>query len=364
MATTNELFEILPEIMKNGEVPMLVGHAGVGKTEVIRAIGRKYNREVIVLALSQMEPGDLIGMPSREGNRTVWLQPEWWPQNGNTIIFLDEINRSHETVRAAIMQLLLDKRLNTHVLPEGTWLVAAMNPETDEYEVNMTIDQAYIDRFVWLKVINKFDEWKNFANANLGSKGRQYVMALDNVYKLESESFQMNSNFELPNIVPTPRAHFRVAKLYQNIDKQVWEKYGYEILQGTIGKKYASIIMKQLKELNEVSLTVEDILENRIDKIKHAKHQSRINAISQLVNYLIDNPELSNEQINNMVKSLKLFNKEELGVLIRSSYDNKEFRQIMNKLQNRNEELEKFIVELLVGSNIDDIDLEAFSKIL
>ena len=88
MATTNELFELLPPIMEVGEVPMLVGHAGVGKTEVIRSIGRKHNREVIVLALSQMEPGDLIGMPAKDGDRTVWLKPEWWPKDGNTILFL------------------------------------------------------------------------------------------------------------------------------------------------------------------------------------------------------------------------------------------------------------------------------------
>ncbi|KAF2960856.1 MULTISPECIES: AAA family ATPase [Fervidobacterium] len=298
MATTSELFEILPAIMSAGEVPMLVGHAGVGKTEVIRSIGRKYNREVIVLSLSQMEPGDLIGMPTRDGDKTIWLRPEWWPKDGNTILFLDEINRSHETVRAAIMQLLLDRRLNTHVLPEGTWLAAAMNPETDKYEVNVTIDQAYIDRFVWFKVVNKFDDWEMYALNNVSGKGEMYIRALESVYKLDSSVFQMPSDFNLPEIVPTPRAHMRAAKLFQCIDERIMDKYGFEILKGIIGKKYANLLLKQLRMFNNPSLSVEDLLSYNQNKIKSVTPQMRMNTAQQLVNYIIDN-NLTDEQCFN-----------------------------------------------------------------
>ncbi len=363
MATTNELFELLPPIMEVGEVPMLVGHAGVGKTEIIRSIGRKYNREVIVLALSQMEPGDLIGMPAKDGDRTVWLKPEWWPKDGNTILFLDEINRAHETVRAAIMQLLLDKRLNTHILPEGTWLVAAMNPETEKYEVNQTIDQAYIDRFVWIKVVNKFEEWKEYANGNTKNKGKIYIQALENVYKMESTVFQMSSNFDIPEIEPTPRAHMRAAKLFQHLDDKLFEKYGFELLQGIIGKKYTGLVLKQLQELNNPTLTVEDILNFNQKKIKTATPQMRINAAQQLVNYIIDN-NISNEQITNIVNSLKLFNSEEIGPFIRAAYENKPFSEKFRELQNRSKEFFNFVVQTLTGTSPENIDINKLMKVL
>ena len=33
-----EVIKVLPEIMKQGEVPILVGHAGVGKTQAVKKI--------------------------------------------------------------------------------------------------------------------------------------------------------------------------------------------------------------------------------------------------------------------------------------------------------------------------------------
>ena len=84
-----EAARVLPEIMKQGEVPILVGHAGVGKTQIVKEIASKTGRKLITLVLSQMEPGDLIGMPDRKGDRTVWLKPEWFPEDGNSILFLD-----------------------------------------------------------------------------------------------------------------------------------------------------------------------------------------------------------------------------------------------------------------------------------
>jgi len=76
----SEVREVLPRIMELREVPILVGHAGVGKTEIVKQIGKETGRDVRILVLSQMEPGDLIGMPARDKDRTVWLKPDWFPK--------------------------------------------------------------------------------------------------------------------------------------------------------------------------------------------------------------------------------------------------------------------------------------------
>jgi hypothetical protein len=362
----SELRKILPEIMKAGEVPMLVGHAGVGKTQAIKEIGRKFKRDVIILSLSQMEPGDLIGMPSRDGNKTVWLQPEWWPQHGNSIIFLDEINRSHETVRAAIMQLLLDKRLNTHVLPEGTWIAAAMNPETDSYEVEFTIDQAYIDRFVWLKVTNDFEEWTKYMSKKKDIDSR-YLEALKNVFEIEPTVFQMNETFDLPNIVPTPRAHERAAKLYSALPKDIWNEYGFEILRGVIGAQYAGALIRQLEELQKAPLNLDDLLNGNVEKIKKAKTQDRINLMRLFSNFLKETADpilFKKINIDALMKSLKAFKSEEVGVLVREAYNDEELANKLKKLQDEYEVFADFIIRIVSGSNSEDIDLDTLDKLI
>ncbi|MBZ4661857.1 MAG: putative ATPase 5 [Thermotoga sp.] len=159
------------KIMMAGEIPLLVGHFGVGKTDIARDIAEETGRELIILVLSQMEPGDLIGLPARTEEKTVFLKPDWWPESGDTILFLDEINRAHRSVRNAIMQLLVDRRIHNHILPEGTWIMAAMNPPEEEYDqADLITDPAFISRFFILEVNPDVSEWLEWAEKNNVSK--------------------------------------------------------------------------------------------------------------------------------------------------------------------------------------------------
>lgn len=361
--TIKEAKQILPEIMKLKEVPILVGHAGVGKTEIIKQIGEETGRKVQILILSQMEPGDLLGLPEKDGDRTIWLKPDWFPEDNNTILFLDEINRASDITRAAVMQLLLDRKLNDHILPDGVWVVAAMNPEEDNYEINQIIDQAFIDRFVWIKITNEIEEFKRYAKKLLKNKGHLYLNALDKIYKMDFSVFQLNTSFELPEISPTPRAHLRAAKIFDNLPIDIIKKYGLELLRGIVGKKHADILFEMFFNSLENPLTLEDLLEFNEENINNAKPGEKINIINQLTDYISKNHEkLTKKQLENLSKSLKLFSKEHLGQIIRTAQDDKEFNNIIIQLRKKSKNFDQLIKYIISSDVTGKIDISKLLK--
>ncbi len=223
------------KIMEAGEVPLLVGHFGVGKTDMVREIASETGRELIILILSQMEPGDLIGLPSRGEDKTIFLKPDWWPEDGNTIILLDEINRAHRSIRNAIMQLLVDRRIHNHVLPDGTWIVAAMNPPDDEYDqAELITDPAFISRFFVLEVDPNPDEWVSWAR-NIGVD----PMVIDFISGYPEFLASRRTVSLRAELKPSPRSWYKLGRVLQNMSEEDKRRYGYVIAAGIVGPEAA-----------------------------------------------------------------------------------------------------------------------------
>lgn len=347
-----EVKKCVKYVMSLGETPILVGHAGVGKTEMIKQIGNETNRKVVVLLLSQMEPGDLLGFPSKDEKtgKTKYYAPDWWPEDGNTIVFLDEINRAHITVRNAVMQLLLDRRIHNNILPKGTWVCAAMNPETDEYEVEPIIDQAFVDRFVWLKVKPDYESWRNFM---LTEKriNNIFDQAVSNIVKLDPAVFN-NSDFQIPEIRPTPRSLERLYKVIVNAPQEL-TNFLNELAYGICGKVGVKIV-KEYFDRSKAELTYEDLLAGDVAKTEASNSALRTKALDALVSYFIskadfvkEEVDVSTKELENVVKCLKLFKKEELGPLFRMTSDKQ--KAVLKILKNKSKEFRKFFVDLVMS---------------
>ena len=73
-------------------------------------------------AISQtllLDPVDLRGLPfiGKDG-RSQWATPDFLPQDGEGILFLDELNAAPAMVQASCYQLVLDRKLGEYTLPE------------------------------------------------------------------------------------------------------------------------------------------------------------------------------------------------------------------------------------------------------
>ena len=67
-----------------------------------------------------LDPVDLRGLPfvGKDG-RSQWATPEFLPQDGAGILFLDELNAAPAMVQASCYQLVLDRKLGEYTLSEG-----------------------------------------------------------------------------------------------------------------------------------------------------------------------------------------------------------------------------------------------------
>jgi len=239
----NDVKYISKKIMESGEIPLIWGHFGVGKTDIAREIAEESNRELIILVISQMEPGDLIGLPSRKDERTSFLKPDWWPEKGNTLIVIDEINRAHRSIRNAIMQLLIDKRIHNHILPEDCWVMAAANPPDEEYDqVDLITDPAFMSRFFHLEMNSEVNEWINWSRKNK-------VPEIINEFLLDYPEFlapdkTISMRLELR---PSPRSWYKLGNVLKNLSEEEIDKFGYLLAAGILGPEGARMFQSKLE---------------------------------------------------------------------------------------------------------------------
>ncbi len=116
----------------NARVPVILwGPPGQGKTSVIKALASHEERTLKVLLASIREPQDFAGLPSIQNGRVTLVAPDWaqdLAEDGNGILFMDEVNTAPPAVQAALLRVSLDKVAGDCELGERTSIVAAANP--------------------------------------------------------------------------------------------------------------------------------------------------------------------------------------------------------------------------------------------
>jgi len=159
------LKEFLPYAFKTKVAVMIHGLHGIGKSQAVKQFAEENGLQFIDRRLSQMDSGDLIGLPDLSGDVTEFKTPAWLPRDKDSkgILFLDEINRARRDVLQGVFQLVLDRQLGDYVLPEGWHVVSAVNPNTDDYDVTNVFDGALMDRFNHIKLTPTEEEFIQYA---------------------------------------------------------------------------------------------------------------------------------------------------------------------------------------------------------
>ena len=167
---TGSLTDVIRRNRADKQPVLIFGSPGVGKSEQIRA-AVEAGETVIDLRLSMFDPVDMRGLPVIKRNekgepiRTEWVRPEFLPELGSGIIFLDEITCAPPAVQNPALQLTLDHRIGKHELPEDFYVCAAGNRADDRAHV-YPISSALLQRFAVYDYMPDYNTWSEWAIKN------------------------------------------------------------------------------------------------------------------------------------------------------------------------------------------------------
>ena len=97
MSVDFKTFVSLAPSVSAARLPVLLrGRHGIGKSQVVYQLAAAAGLPVVERRASQMTEGDLVGLPSVEGNRTSFNPPDWFKQacEEPVCLFLDEVDRA------------------------------------------------------------------------------------------------------------------------------------------------------------------------------------------------------------------------------------------------------------------------------
>lgn len=145
--------------------PWIWGPPGTGKSSLVKEEAARLGLPVIDLRGVTLEPTDVRGFPHIVDGRTEWTRPEFLPESGEGVLFLDELAQAPGIVQSALLQLTLDRCVGEHRLPDGWRIVAASNRTEDRAGVGR-VNAALLDRFLHVELELAFETWREWAIAN------------------------------------------------------------------------------------------------------------------------------------------------------------------------------------------------------
>jgi hypothetical protein len=262
------------------------GETGIGKSFVAAQLASGFGIPVIDRRLSQMTEGDMLGLPSTDGEVTRFNPPDWYKRacREPVMLFLDEFNRATTEVMQAGFQIVLDRELNGFKLHPDTRVYAAINIG-GRYMVN-EMDPALLRRFFVIDLAPTAEDWVVYAKAK-----ELEPLVIDFISNNEAFLDPPSKEVEPNQVVPTRASWERLSAALKHADvsDKHEEPLFYAISLGFVGIE-ASIALQGFAKTFNAQVSGEDILERYPSVRKKVKRlgQERWNiCIEKVVDWCI-----------------------------------------------------------------------------
>ncbi|MFD1815848.1 AAA family ATPase [Rhodococcus gannanensis] len=139
----------------SADLPVLLwGEPGIGKTAALTQLAESLGLPLTTVIASVHEPSDFSGLPvlgDDPATLGVPMAPPDWAVRlvhaGRGLLFLDELSTAPPAVQAALLRVVLERRIGALQLPPGVRIVAAANPPSsaaDGWELSPPLANRFV----------------------------------------------------------------------------------------------------------------------------------------------------------------------------------------------------------------------------
>ena len=295
-------FNVVAPFVVADKKPVLIrGRHGIGKSEIVYQIAEELGLPIVERRASQMTEGDLMGLPSVNGDSTSWNPPDWFKLacEEAVVLFLDEIDRATIEVRQGIFELTDSRKLNGHRLHNDTVIFGAINggEHGAQYQVG-EFDPAELDRWTVFDVEPTVKDWLDWATENVDGAVWDFINNNHNHLEHQGE-------FEPNKVYPSRRSWKRLNDCLVKgklLDTETPQPAVYNLTCAYVGfeagVKFADFIANY-----ERVVTIEDLLvKGKISKTKDFSINDHSAMVEKMEAEKIFDEELPQKQLNNLAK--------------------------------------------------------------
>jgi hypothetical protein len=243
----------------NAEVEIKAHAIGKGRTVVIR--DRRVTRnetfvdphgaihpDAFTVEIIDTASGDIVGGKVH------------WTATGKVrgILALEEFNSAPMSVQAAAYQLVLDRKLGEYRVPDGVFIVALGNRETDK-GIAYKMPTPIMNRFIHLEMRADFEDWQVWALTN-----RVHPEVVGYLTAFKECLFQFEPGTAARGF-PTPRSWEFVSDILST-GQYLTDQVALALITGAVGDAEGAKFMAFRKIAHELP-RADDILSGRLTKL-------------------------------------------------------------------------------------------------
>ena len=200
--------------IKADEPFFILGHAGWGKSTIIKQVAKKCGLSVITVYLDKAVKEDLGGIPvpvaSKDGRHELQVLLPGWAQymydhpETDFLLFFDEMNQADPEVQNALMPIVLDRRICD--IQFDNYTVGAAGNYNSENQALHDLSGPLRSRFepiiIWKD--NDDESWQDWLNYMKGEINKRYSTKINgNAMKILDAIEPFVKNFKNPREIET-----------------------------------------------------------------------------------------------------------------------------------------------------------------